>query len=77
MLTLPIAEHEDPGSHLARIRSTHAQINSGGKDLSDKMLVYAMTIALPDLFDTIKRSLWLSLILTLAQVIGAIKIRMD
>jgi hypothetical protein len=59
MWTTPIAENEDPLPQLARIKSAHAQINAGGENLSDRMLAYAMAIALPDSFNTMKQALWL------------------
>ena len=73
MWTVPIGESEDPLPHLARIRSAHAQINSGGENLSDRMLAYAMTLALPESFNTIKQSLWMNDPLSSAQVTGAIQ----
>ncbi len=52
----PISEGEDPIAHLARIRSAHAQINTGGENLSDRMLGYAMTVALKESFAIIKQT---------------------
>jgi hypothetical protein len=40
-------------------QSAHAQLYSGGEQLSDKMLAYAVTIALPESWSTQKQSLWL------------------
>jgi len=61
MWSTHIGEGEDPNTHLGRIHSAHAQINAAndGDRLSDKMLAYAMTMALPDSFVTIKQNLWL------------------
>jgi hypothetical protein len=52
-----IPEGEDPMAHLSKLQSAHAQLNSGGENLSDKMLAYAMTIALPESWSTQKQSL--------------------
>jgi hypothetical protein len=54
-----IPEGEDPMPHLSKLQSAHSQLNSGGENLSDKMLAYAMTIALPESWSTQKQSLWL------------------
>ncbi|RXK34738.1 hypothetical protein M231_08006 [Tremella mesenterica] len=54
-----ILEGEDPMPALAAQRSAHAQLNSAGENLSDKMLAYAMTLALPESFTTLKQTLWL------------------
>ena len=54
-----IKEGDDPLPHLSRIQSAHAQIIAGGKD-PDRMLAYAMTLALPASFATIQQNLWLS-----------------
>ena len=60
MWTVPIVEGTDPNKRLAEIRSAHAQINSSGtENLSDGMLAYAMTLALPESYDTLKQTLWL------------------
>ena len=67
----PIIEGEDPIAHLARIRSAHAQINTGGENLSDRMLGYAMTVALKESFAIIKQNLWLREPLRSADVAGA------
>jgi len=68
----PISEGEDPIAHLARIRSAHAQINAGGENLSDRMLGYAMTMALPESFAIIKQNLWLRELLR-SDVAGAVQ----
>jgi len=69
-----IDEGDDPMPHLGRIRSAHAQINAGGDDhLSDRMLAYAMTLALPASFATIQQNLWLRSPLSSAEVAGAIQ----
>jgi hypothetical protein len=54
-----ILEGEDAMPVLSKLQSAHAQLNSGGENLSDKMLGYAMTIALPESWSTQKQSLWL------------------
>jgi len=54
-----IPEGEDPMPHLSKLQSAHAQLNTGGENLSDRMLAYAMTIALPESWSTQKQSLWL------------------
>ncbi len=69
----PISEGEDPIAHLARIRSAHAQINTGGENLSDRMLGYAMTVALKESFAIIKQNLWLRALLRSANVAGAVQ----
>jgi len=69
-----IEEGDDPIPHLGRVRSAHAQINAGGEDhLSDRMLAYAMTLALPASFATIQQNLWLRSPLSSAKVAGAIQ----
>lgn len=58
---------------MARIRSAHSQINSEGvENLSDQMLAYAMTIALPESFATLKQTMWLRSPLTSAEVAGGV-----
>ena len=73
MWTTPIQEGEDPNPHMARIRSAHAQINGGGENLSDKMLAFAMTMALPETFATLKQTMWLREPITSAAVAGAVQ----
>ena len=73
MWTTPINEAEDPTPHMARIRSAHAQINGGGENLSDKMLAFAMTMALPESFATLKQTMWLREPITSAAVAGAVQ----
>lgn len=58
---------------MAEIRSAHAQINSSGENLSDRMLAYAMTLALPESFVTIKPTLWLREPLTSSAVQAAVQ----
>lgn len=66
-------EGEDPTKRMAEIRSAHAQINSSGENLSDRMLAYAMTLALPESFITIKQTLWLKEPLTSSAVQAAVQ----
>ena len=73
MWTTPINKAEDPTPHMARIRSAHAQINGGGENLSDKMLAFAMTMALPESFATLKQTMWLREPITSAAVAGAVQ----
>jgi hypothetical protein len=73
MWTTPIVENEDPLPQLARNKSAHAQINAGGENLSDRMLAYAMAIALPDSFNTMKQALWLQEAPTSTAVSAAIQ----
>lgn len=73
MWTTPINEGEDPTPHMARIRSAHAQINGGGENLSDKMLAFAMTMALPESFATLKQTMWLREAINSAAVAGAVQ----
>nr|XP_019014832.1 uncharacterized protein I206_00919 [Kwoniella pini CBS 10737]OCF53613.1 hypothetical protein I206_00919 [Kwoniella pini CBS 10737] len=68
MWTLPASGGENPTKRFAQFRSAHAQINSGGESLSDRMLAYAMTLALPDSCSTLKPTLWLREPLTSASV---------
>ena len=69
----PVIEGEDPNKHMAEIRSAHAQINSSGENLSDRMLAYAMTLALPESFTTVKQTLWLREPLTSSAVQAAVQ----
>jgi hypothetical protein len=64
MWRTPIAENEDPLPQLPRIKSAYAQINAGGENFSDRILAYAMAIALADSFNTMKQALWLQKPLT-------------
>lgn len=73
MWATPVIEGEDPNKHMAEIRSAHTQINSGGENLSDQMLAYAMTLALPESFVTIKQTLWLKEPLTSSAVQAAVQ----
>lgn len=73
MWTSPVMEGEDPTKRMAEIRSAHAQINSSGENLSDRMLAYAMTLALPESFITIKQTLWLREPLTSSAVQAAVQ----
>ena len=50
MWTIKANKAKDPKPNMAKIRSSHAQISAGGMALSDKMLAYAMTMALPESF---------------------------
>jgi hypothetical protein len=68
-----IPEGEDPMPHLSKLQSAHAQLNSGGENLSDKMLAYAMTIALPESWSTQKQSLWLQEPLKSESVASAVR----
>ena len=72
MWTTPVHEGEDPAPHMARIQSAHAQLNEGGEQLSDQMLAYAMTMALPTTFGTLKQSLWLQSPLSSASAVSAV-----
>lgn len=69
----PVIEGEDPNKRMAEIRSAHAQINSSGENLSDRMLAYAMTLALPESFTTVKQTLWLREPLTSSAVQAAVQ----
>ncbi|OWZ26661.1 hypothetical protein C356_06869, partial [Cryptococcus neoformans c45] len=73
MWTSPVMEGEDPTKRMAEIRSAHAQINSSGENLSDRMLAYAMTLALPESFTTLKQTLWLREPLTSSAVQAAVQ----
>jgi transposase InsO family protein len=68
-----IPEGEDPMPHLSKLPLAHAQLNSGGENLSDKMLAYAMTIALPESWSTQKQSLWLQESLNPESVASAVR----
>jgi hypothetical protein len=68
-----IPEGEDPTPHLSKLQSAHAQLNTGGENLSDKMLAYAMTIALPESWSTQKQSLWLQEPLKSESVASAVR----
>lgn len=52
-----VEEGDDPLPHLGCKWSAHAQIMAAGK--GDRILAYAMTLALPALFATIPQDLWL------------------
>ena len=74
MWTIPISEGDDPSKRVAEIQSAHAQINaSGAENLSDRMLAYAMTLALPKSFETLKETLWLREDVTSAAVKAGIQ----
>lgn len=73
MWLLPVEEGENPSKRLAEIRSAHAQLNSSGEHLSDQMLAYCMTLALPESFTPIIQSLWLNKPLKSADVQAAIQ----
>ncbi len=66
----PISEGEDPTRIWLAIRSVHSQNNAGGENLSDRMLGYAMTMALPESFATIQQNLWLHEPLALQMLLG-------
>jgi hypothetical protein len=68
-----VPEDEDPMMHLSKLQSAHAQLNSGGENLSDKMLAYAMTIALPESWSTHRQSLWLQEPLKSESVASAVR----
>ena len=68
-----IPEGEDPMPHLSKLQSAHAQLNTGGENLSDRMLAYAMTIALPESWSTQKQSLWLQEPLKSESVASAVR----
>jgi len=67
-----IEEGEDPLPHLGRIRSAHAHIMAAGEN-PDRILAYAMTLALPPSFATIQQNLWLRSPLSSAEVAGAVQ----
>lgn len=73
MWATPLAEGEDPAKVMGDIRSAHAQINCCGETLSDEALAYAMTLALPESFTTVKQTLWLQTPLTSAAVQSAVQ----
>lgn len=73
MWTSPVMEGEDPTKRMTEIRSAHAQINNSGENLPDCMLAYAMTLALPESFITIKQTLWLKEPLTSSAVQAAVQ----
>ena len=81
MWTTPIQESEDPMPRLASIRSAHAQINASSglvssdnsSTLSDEMLAFAMTMALPASYSTLQQTLWLRAPLTSAEVQNAVQ----
>jgi hypothetical protein len=68
-----IPEGANPMRHLSKLQSAHSQLNSGGENLSDKMLAYAMTIALPESWSTQKESLWLQEPLQSKSVASAVR----
>jgi hypothetical protein len=68
-----IPEGKDSMVHLSKLQSAHSQLNSGGENLSDKMLAYAMTIALPESWSTQKQSLWLHKPLKSKSVASAVR----
>jgi hypothetical protein len=59
--------------HLSKLQSAHAQLNTGGENLSDRMLAYAMTITLPESWSTQKQSLWLQEPLKSESVASAVR----
>lgn len=69
----PVEEGENPNKRMAEIRSAHAQRNSSGENLSDKMLAYCMTLSLRESFTPIIQSLWLNKSLKSADVQAAIQ----
>ena len=73
MWRTPVLEGEDPAPHMERIRATHSQLNGGGDQLSDQMLAFAMAMALPESFTTLKQSFWLHEPLKSASVAGAVQ----
>ena len=73
MWTSKVGEGENPSALMARIQSAHAQINAGGGNLGDDMLAYAMAMALPESYNTLKQSLWLRSPLTSAEVAGSVQ----
>jgi len=69
-----LKEGKDPMPRFGRIQSAHAQINAGGEEnLSNSMLVYAMIMAPPGTFATIKQNSRLRSPLSSAEVGGAVQ----
>lgn len=68
-----VAEGENPSDVLARLLSAHAQLASSDEKSSDSVLSYAMTLALPESWSTVKQSLWMESPLTSEKVMAAVR----
>lgn len=68
-----VAEGENPSDVLARLLSAHAQLASGDEKISDSVLSYAMTLALPESWSTQKQNLWMESPLTSEKVMAAVR----
>jgi transposase InsO family protein len=71
--TTKVADIEDPAPILSKIQSAHAQLNNGGENLSDRMLAFAMTMALPESYSTLQQTMWMQEDLNSATVAGAVQ----
>jgi hypothetical protein len=52
-----VRESENPLEVLSKLQSAHSQLVAGGEPISDSILAFAMTLALPDSFSAQKQSL--------------------
>jgi len=71
--TTRIGEQDDPAPTLSKIQSAHAQLNNGGENLSDRMLAFAMTMALPESYSTLQQTMWMQEHLDSSTVAGAVQ----
>jgi hypothetical protein len=68
-----VAEGENPSDVLARLLSSHVQLASGDEKISDSVLSYAMTSALPESWSTQKQNLCMEFPLTSEKVMAAVR----
>ena len=68
-----IIDGEDPMPTLAAQQSAHTQLNSSGEIISDKILAFCMTLALPESYATTKQNLWMRQPLSSSEVKSAVQ----
>ena len=68
-----VQEGQNPSEVLSRLQSAHSQLVFGGETISDSLLAYAMTLALPESWTTQKQTLWMDSNLSSQKVASAIR----
>lgn len=68
-----VQDGQNPLEVISRFQSAHSQLVVGGESISDSLLAYAMTLALPDSWTTQKQALWMEQHLSSEKVASAIR----
>lgn len=68
-----VQDGQNPLEVISRLQSAHSQLVTGGESISDSLLAYAMTLALPESWTAQKQALWMEQHLSSEKVASTIR----